>query len=98
MEDLTPPLPEFKYSKRKDGIVARSDGVLVPLHDESNVVTQHFRKWEKADGRFVEHVMSKDEERFEREQQTIRDRNAALLEEERKRALSTPARPIIGQR
>ena len=98
MDDLTPKMPEFRYSRRKDGLIARSDGALVPVFDEGNVCTQLYRKWEKEGGKLSEHVMSKEEERFEREQLATAERNKALEEAIRKAAIEFPTVPIIGKK
>lgn len=88
----------FTYSKRKDGIVVRNDGALIPVDDKDNVVTQHFQKWKDHGGKFSDHIPSKGEERFEREQLALREKNTAQEEENRKINFTAPAVPIIGKK
>ena len=72
---------DFSYSKRKDGVIVRSDGVMIPLHEPDNICTQHYQEWVKGGGKHGEHKPTKAEAEFERGQEATREKIRALIKE-----------------
>ena len=67
---------EFTYSKRKDGVIVRSDGALIPEHQKDNITTKLYLEWLKGGGKLGEYRPTKEEADWERGQESIRKANA----------------------